>query len=488
MPENNLHGPIVTLFALTSVDGKICTGPSDYFDFDIDLSKVSGVNNGLQQYYDIEKQTDVWALTTGVTQAKMHRLKGDDHMRIPVNLVVVDSNHLTREDRDWLNQRYERVIFAIPNQAYCRDLSQEVLCYGSSLQNLMEILRSKYGCTSITAGVGGTMAWSLLQEGCVDYVRLVMAPIIVGGKGTPSLVDGAGLTSVSDLSRLTTLVLQKVVTLDYGYLDLHYSVSPESKIANARQIERFPLELDTAFSEGSNKERQYKPTADGTKYRVVFECDNEDTASYLETSINSEQLYKFTPAYLLGCSKVGRFVTVFLQTDDSGKLYWGLFKFAVLTKNKVAFVGFEESRVGEATLPLAKLQNPVMKNVRTETDELMLEDFIRQFIQGVQSYRWSVEDIESIVTMCCLGRPSSTTHSVCKSLITEWCTISLPDAKTIRAHILSAYRQDDAVGNIYVRVMAHLIYLSLLYSGSLNFISKAAKKVNSALKKLNLGQ
>lgn len=54
--------PVTSLFLLMSLDGKILTGDVDERDFDRDLPKVDGVREGLRQYYDLEKQTDLWSL------------------------------------------------------------------------------------------------------------------------------------------------------------------------------------------------------------------------------------------------------------------------------------------------------------------------------------------------------------------------------------------------------------------------------------------
>ena len=43
--------PITTLFMLMSVDGKISTGASDHLDVDKDFPKITGVKEGLHQYY-----------------------------------------------------------------------------------------------------------------------------------------------------------------------------------------------------------------------------------------------------------------------------------------------------------------------------------------------------------------------------------------------------------------------------------------------------
>ena len=56
--------PITTLFMLMSVDGKISTGAVDELDVDRDYPRIEGVKEGLYQYYEIEKTTDLWSLNS----------------------------------------------------------------------------------------------------------------------------------------------------------------------------------------------------------------------------------------------------------------------------------------------------------------------------------------------------------------------------------------------------------------------------------------
>lgn len=56
--------PITTLFMLMSVDGKISTGAVDELDVDRDFPRINGVKEGLYQYYEIEKTTDLWSLNS----------------------------------------------------------------------------------------------------------------------------------------------------------------------------------------------------------------------------------------------------------------------------------------------------------------------------------------------------------------------------------------------------------------------------------------
>lgn len=86
--------PITTLFLLSSLDGKISTGATDEVDFDQDLPKITGVREGLHQYYEIEQTTDLWSLNSGRVQAKLGVNERETPQKGPVSFVLVDNNHL----------------------------------------------------------------------------------------------------------------------------------------------------------------------------------------------------------------------------------------------------------------------------------------------------------------------------------------------------------------------------------------------------------
>ena len=63
-----------------------------------------------------------------------------------------------------------------------------------------------------------------LREKLFDYVDLVVAPVLVGGKDTSTLIDGASLCTVNELSALGVLELESIVPLAASYIRLRYKV------------------------------------------------------------------------------------------------------------------------------------------------------------------------------------------------------------------------------------------------------------------------
>lgn len=93
-----------------------------------------------------------------------------------------------------------------------------------SLTDALAELKSKYGCQRITIQSGGTLNGLFLREKLFDYIDIVVAPVLIGGKDTSTLIDGKSLLSKSELSQLGVLKLQECTVLEDSYIRLHYKV------------------------------------------------------------------------------------------------------------------------------------------------------------------------------------------------------------------------------------------------------------------------
>ena len=85
-------------------------------------------------------------------------------------------------------------------------------------------LKKEFGCERLTVQSGGTVNGLFLREKLFDYVDIVVAPVLVGGKDTPTLIDGVSLESNKELSALGALKLMKCTVLEDSYIRLQYEV------------------------------------------------------------------------------------------------------------------------------------------------------------------------------------------------------------------------------------------------------------------------
>ena len=234
-----MNRPKTTLFMLTSVDGKISTGDKDVLDFDTDLPKIKGVKEGLRQYYDLEQQTSLFSLNSGKVQAKIgaNKQKGEIK-KLPVSFLIVDNKpHLNLNGVDYFINKSKNLYLITTNKnhpAFKRQKTDNltIIFYKNKIDfvDLFKRFKKDYKIGHITIQTGGSLNSELLQSNLVDHISLVVAPALVGGTNTPSLVGGIALHTQRELSKIKALKLRSCDVLKNSYLHLQYDVINDTKI------------------------------------------------------------------------------------------------------------------------------------------------------------------------------------------------------------------------------------------------------------------
>lgn len=224
-----MNRAITTLFMLMSVDGKISTGATDNLDVDNDFPCISGVKEGLYQYYELEQMTDLWSFNTGRVQSKLGVNEKAFPKKSLVSFVLLDNTHLSEhgvryfckwsKDFVLITQNPKHPAFSV-NEENLHIIRQESL----NLTEVLKVLKEKYGCNRLTIQSGGTLNGLFLRDKLIDYVDIVVAPILVGGKDTSTLIDGNSITSIDELNQLGVLKLEKCDVLKDSYIHLKYQV------------------------------------------------------------------------------------------------------------------------------------------------------------------------------------------------------------------------------------------------------------------------
>lgn len=227
--------PITTLFMLMSLDGKISTGDTDVMDIDNDFKKISGVKNGIKQYYQLEQKTDFYSLNSGRVLEKIGiNRKADQPKKIDVGYIVVDNKpHLDKNGILYLiNKGRELYIITTNKRHPAYELKKEfpkinILKYRNKidLSNVLKKLKQECGIKRITIQTGGIMNAAWLRNGLIDYVSIVVAPALIGGKDTSSLIDGESIHAPKELSKIKALRLAKCHILKNSYIHLQYKVN-----------------------------------------------------------------------------------------------------------------------------------------------------------------------------------------------------------------------------------------------------------------------
>jgi 2,5-diamino-6-(ribosylamino)-4(3H)-pyrimidinone 5'-phosphate reductase len=82
----------------------------------------------------------------------------------------------------------------------------------------------------MTIQTGGTLNSIILREKLIDKISIVIAPALIGGKETPTLIDGESIKSFEELEKVKALKLIDVIKLNDSYINLKYDVVNETRI------------------------------------------------------------------------------------------------------------------------------------------------------------------------------------------------------------------------------------------------------------------
>ena len=214
---------------LMSLDGKISPGASDSLDVDKDFPNIAGLKEGLPQYYEIEQTTDLWSFNTGRVQEKMGANEKPFPKKTPVSFVLLDNSHLTEHGVKYFCARSKKFVLITTNKNHpafnvnednLHIIYQDTL----SLEKALIELKETYGCERITIQSGGTLNGMFLREKLFDYVDIVVAPVLIGGKETSTLIDGSSIVNENELGKLGVLSLTSCETLENSYIRLRYKV------------------------------------------------------------------------------------------------------------------------------------------------------------------------------------------------------------------------------------------------------------------------
>ncbi|MGC9514819.1 2,5-diamino-6-(ribosylamino)-4(3H)-pyrimidinone 5'-phosphate reductase [Methanocrinis sp.] len=131
-----------------------------------------------------------------VKSSELRRMRKDRGLSEDPLRVVVDSRARTPPHAEVLG---EGCILAVTREAPEGRLAMlrkkcEIVVAGEErvdLAELMTILKKK-GVERLMVEGGATLNWSLVEAGLVDEISVFVGPMIIGGEGAPTLVDGPG--------------------------------------------------------------------------------------------------------------------------------------------------------------------------------------------------------------------------------------------------------------------------------------------------------
>lgn len=229
-----MERPVTTLFMLESLDGKINSGNSDALDVDRDWKNIDGLKEGLQQYYDIESTTDIFSLNTGRVMAKIgvnERENEPEKIDVVTFVIIDNAPHLNERGIDYLCRWVGRLILVTTNDTHpafkMRENYENLDIFHYKTLDLAQVLHDvheKYGAERLTIQSGGNLNCQFLRDDLIDYVNIVIAPVLVGGRDTSTLIDGEAISSPEELDKIRPMKLLECKALNDSYVQLRYEV------------------------------------------------------------------------------------------------------------------------------------------------------------------------------------------------------------------------------------------------------------------------
>jgi 2,5-diamino-6-(ribosylamino)-4(3H)-pyrimidinone 5'-phosphate reductase len=139
--------------------------------------------------------------------------------------IVLDSKCRVPNDSNILDKKAKTIIFTAENCMKKFGENVEVIkckSYDNGLINLEYMLEILYnrGIEKLMVEGGGTVIWNFIKRSLFDEIFVYIAPIIIGGRFTPTIADGEGFT---DIQKLISLKINKISQLGNGVL-MHYKI------------------------------------------------------------------------------------------------------------------------------------------------------------------------------------------------------------------------------------------------------------------------
>lgn len=149
--------------------------------------------------------------------------------KTPVSFVLLDNTHMTEHGVQYFCARSKEFVLITTNKNHPAfnikaDNLHIIYQENLSLEDALIELKKNHGCERITIQSGGTVNGMFLREKLFDYVDIVVAPVLIGGKETSTLVDGVALTKENELDKLGVLSLIGCDVLENSYIRLRYKV------------------------------------------------------------------------------------------------------------------------------------------------------------------------------------------------------------------------------------------------------------------------
>jgi riboflavin-specific deaminase-like protein len=213
--------PFVFINVATTVDGKLAPENRKFVPF--------GSKRDLDLLYELRARADAALMgARTVDSAPGHYGPGPAkyrRMRIKrglpeYNLRVIVSGRGTLSPRaDIFRYRFSPIIVltsaraSVRNLRQLREVADDVEIFGDKEMDFKAAfhwLERKWHVKKLLCEGGGELNTALIRQNLVDEIYVTICPLIFGGRGAPTMADGAGVHSVEEATRLKIKTMERI--------------------------------------------------------------------------------------------------------------------------------------------------------------------------------------------------------------------------------------------------------------------------------------
>jgi len=205
-----MNRPYVIINCAMSADGKIASAAGKQL-------RISNQED-MKRVYELRNEFDAVLVGVNTIQADDPKLTVKaDYVQNPKNptRVILDTHCGTKPDSLAVDENAKTLI--ITNGECDRDYKNTVEVIQCEvdyeglidLNKMLEILYNR-GIRKLMVEGGSTVIWNFLKQRLVDDLYVYIGPMIIGGKYTPSMADGEGITQEDELINLELVEAKKI--------------------------------------------------------------------------------------------------------------------------------------------------------------------------------------------------------------------------------------------------------------------------------------
>lgn len=216
--------PETTLVLAASVDGRLTGSDSSDLDADKHWKLKEGVRGYLQQAYDLSGEKGVYNLVVGRSLAQTG-INSRTNKPIRENLRLIVLDHL----RDLTPQGITYLASCVQNLIIICGVSHPITTEKHLPRNVSIIKQSRFNrkraleelfkrkVNKITIQSSGRLNARWLNDGLIDYLTIIVYPLMVGTSGTPILEN-------FEISTVRPLRLIEAKPFNFNYIAMNYQV------------------------------------------------------------------------------------------------------------------------------------------------------------------------------------------------------------------------------------------------------------------------